>query len=99
MRISRVLVGVGSFCLLLSGAKANTIITDPGPASMAWVSFAGGGVVTLGYDFAVNGSLLQLNALGVWDENSDGLQNAHFVGIWNSNGDLLGQATIAAGTA
>jgi hypothetical protein len=81
-------------CCVATFAFANTIITDPGPG------FLGGttGNTTLGYDFTVGSSAIELAALGVWDWNQDGLADAHTVSLWDTAGNLLASAAISPGT-
>ena len=55
------------------------------------------GTWTLGYSFLVN-SPITVTGLGVFDENSDGLNVSHDVGLWDASGNLLASTTVAAGT-
>ncbi len=55
------------------------------------------GPYTLGWEFTANQNLT-VTALGAFDSSQDGLIENHDVGIWDSNGNLLGMATVAAGT-
>ena len=57
------------------------------------LSFSGGGVwnwpaATIGWEFSIP-SPVTVTALGVWDENGDGLSDTHQVGIWTSPGGTL----------
>jgi hypothetical protein len=52
----------------------------------------------VGYDVQVGGANQAVSALGLWDQNQNGLASAHLVGLWNSVGTLLGSATVPAGT-
>jgi uncharacterized repeat protein (TIGR01451 family) len=54
---------------------------------------------TIGWSFSVGAVSLQLTALGIYDHNGDGIEDAHPVGIWTAAGALLAQATVPAGTA
>ncbi len=53
--------------------------------------------ISLGWQFNVLQSVT-LEGLGWFDEQADGLQNAHTVGIWSPTGTLLASAIIPAGT-
>jgi hypothetical protein len=83
----------GAFLSL--AVHAEEIITSLGPG----YGSASGGNNTLGYDFSVGSSTIALTYLGVWDEHSDGLTNAHTVGLWDDAGTLLASVDISAGTA
>jgi Domain of unknown function (DUF4082) len=54
--------------------------------------------VTVGFRFTAN-STFNINSLGFYDYQQDGLQTSHAVGIFNTSGTLLTSTTIAAGTA
>ena len=82
-------------CCVATFAFANTIITDPGPG---FLSGASGGNITVGYDFTVGSSAIELTALGIWDWNQDGLAEAHSVSLWDTAGNLLANTLISAGT-
>jgi hypothetical protein len=53
---------------------------------------------TIGWSFQVGAEDLELDALGIFDLDGDGLDDAHPVGIWTSGGALLSQVTVPAGT-
>lgn len=53
----------------------------------------------IGWSFLVGAQNLQLTALGLYDQNQDGLQTSHEVGIWTSAGVLVTETTIPSGTA
>ncbi len=59
--------------------------------------FMNTGTWTLGYSFMVN-SQITVTGLGVFDDNSDGLNVSHDVGLWDSSGNLLTWTTVGAGT-
>jgi hypothetical protein len=63
------------------------------------VSFTGhdGAGETLGWSFSVT-SPIDVVALGVYDENADGLTNTHDVGLWDKNKTLLASITVPNGT-
>jgi hypothetical protein len=54
--------------------------------------------VTVGFKFTAN-STFNINSLGFYDLQQDGLQTSHAVGIFNTSGTLLTSTTIASGTA
>src|SRR5205823_556088 len=70
------------------------IVTSLGPGT----TNAAGGDNTLGYDFTVGDTALIVTQLGLWDENGDGLVNAHSVGLWDDAGALLASVTVPSGT-
>ena len=64
------------------------------------VDFTGGEVIgfgdmTLGWSFTAN-SPLQITALGMWDEDADGLMGSNQVGLWTASGTLLAQVAVNA---
>lgn len=66
-------------------------ITGPNVASDAFQSN------TFGYDFSADGNST-ITALGVFDDNGDGLDVAYAVGVWDSGASLLDSVVIPAGT-
>lgn len=50
----------------------------------------------MGFQFNVS-SAQSINALGVYDNNGDGLTSQAQIGLWSMGGTLLTSATIAAG--
>jgi PEP-CTERM motif len=46
-----------------------------------------------GWDFSA-ASPFTVDALGIWDQNPDGLLASHEIGLWTSTGTLLASATI-----
>lgn len=69
------------------------------PNLIAYSDFEGPDFTTVGWQFTVGGTPLQVTQLGLFDSGSDGLLASHQVGIWNSSGTLLSSATVKAGTA
>ena len=53
---------------------------------------------TLGYSFTVANSVT-IDGLGVYDHQSDGLDNTHEVALWTSGGSLLVQTSVGPGAA
>ena len=78
-----------------------SLIAPGAPAQLA-VDFTGGsqapgGGFTLGWEFSLSTSM-GVDALGIWDENPNGLIGPHAVGLWNTTtGLLLASATINNG--
>jgi hypothetical protein len=81
-------------CCCASYGQANPIITNPGPGIVA----GSNGNNTLGFDFTVGSSAIQVTALGLWDQNQDGFTNSHSIGLWDNSGNLLGSVVISIGT-
>lgn len=91
-------------CLALMGlaifgsqnAQGAAIITNAGNGSLrddAGINFMGG------FEFKVGASNIYVSALGVWDDNSDGLLQSHQIGIWlkSSPATPLATVTVPAG--
>ena len=74
-----------------------TVIANaaPIPVVTSWTSASiwSGGNWTIGYQFRANQNI-EVTALGYYDLNLDGLQNATTVTLWNNTGSLLGSATV-----
>src|ERR1700736_2341142 len=97
-------VRLKSFCALLFGCacifafsargNANTILNNSGTGVVQTTSAN----VTIGYDFTVGSSPIQLTTLGLWDAGQDGFTDPHFVGLWDNSGNLLAKGFISAGT-
>lgn len=51
------------------------------------------GNATLGWNFSVNSAII-VDGLGVWDDDSDGLDREHEIGLWKSTGELLVSTTV-----
>ncbi len=55
--------------------------------------------ITLGWEFSTT-EALTVDALGIWDQDSDGLSASHEVGLWNvTTGDLLATATLSSASS
>ncbi|MCX6955423.1 MAG: VPDSG-CTERM sorting domain-containing protein [Verrucomicrobia bacterium] len=89
--------------LLLAGVLALASLAKATPA----FDFSSGGGVTgwtgttysLGYTFNVSDSF-SFNALGIYDQGSNGLVSSHAVGVWDSGGTLVASTTVSGfGTA
>jgi hypothetical protein len=52
---------------------------------------------TLGWQFTVN-SPIRVTALGIFDDNLDGLVDSYPTGIWDAAGNLLTSTTVDSGT-
>ena len=74
--------------------RGNTIITNTDAGSLDVTAVN----QNLGYDFTIGPQNIQITALGLWDQNQDGLGSAHVVGLWDNSGNLLAKATISPGT-
>jgi hypothetical protein len=57
----------------------------------------GNGPFTLGWQFDLSQTITVVG-LGAFDDSQDGLAESHDVGIWDSMGNLMGMATVSAGT-
>ena len=75
--------------------SASVLVTNSGPGIIATSAFAD----TYGFDFTVGTDPLLVTALGIWDENSNGLANSHSIGLWTNSGTLLGMVTIPSGNS
>jgi hypothetical protein len=51
-----------------------------------------------GLSFLAGSQDLEVDALGIFDQDGDGLEDAHPTGIWTSGGTLLAQVTVSPGT-
>ena len=97
-------VRLKSFCALLFGCvcifafsargNANTILNNSGTGVVQTASAN----VTIGYDFTVGSSTIQLTALGLWDAGQNGFADPHFIGLWDNSGNLLAKGFISAVT-
>jgi len=86
--------------ILLAGLLASASLLSAGTLGVATSNdnvFVNTGTWTLGYSFLVN-SAITVTGLGVFDDNSDGLNVSHDVGLWDANGNLLASTTVGAGT-
>lgn len=83
---------ISVFCL---GFAAN-----PASAFLAGLELTGGQNVvvfatgTIGWEFNTNRDL-QIDALGIFDSNSPGLNGTYTLGIWNSSRNLLASTTVS----
>jgi len=85
-----------------SRAEASTVpaVQTANGNSATWRLIIGANQsATIGWSFSVGAVSVQLTALGIYDHNGDGIEDAHPVGIWTAAGALLAQATVPAGTA
>lgn len=81
-------------CCSATLARGNTIITNTDAGNLIFTAVN----QNLGYDFTIGPQNIQITALGLWDQNQDGLGSAHVVGLWDNSGNLLAKATISPGT-
>lgn len=91
-------VGAWACAVLLHAGPVmgSVLITSPGTGILTSFSVE---PITSGYSFTVQSSPLVVSALGIWDENTDGLFNSHQLGLWSSTGTLLASTTIASGAS
>jgi hypothetical protein len=87
----QLLLAVALASLLPAAANAATAVNLVTPGAEY-----GGGQYTLGFQFNVS-SAQSITALGVYDNNGDGLTSQAQIGLWTLGGTLLTSATIAAG--
>ena len=79
-------------------ALVSSLVATPAAASTVF-DFTGGLAAitqtdsTRGYSFSVSDPLT-VTALGLWDEDADGLFGAHTVYLWTDTGTLLASATV-----
>ena len=98
---------VASLLLLLLGFGAHgagaatvpAVLTTSGNSNSWRLTIGANQSATIGWAFSVGAQALEVDALGMYDNNADGMLDAHPVGLWNSSGTLLAQATVPAGTA
>ena len=84
-----------------SRAEAGTVpaVQTANGDSATWRNIIGADQsATIGWSFSV-GAVSELTALGIYDHDGDGIEDAHPVGIWTAAGALLAQATVPVGTA
>lgn len=94
MKSTRSLLQVASLTLLTAGSlPASVFVSNP---TGGW--FDGGSLVAIGTQFSVGASPVSIGALGLFDENGDGLANSELVGIFSLDKTLLGSVAIKAGT-
>lgn len=89
------------FAVSLVSAEVAHAWQDGAPAiSFEHASVNGGAAVNVtdGWEFSVKAPVT-LTALGVWDHQNDGLNQAIPVGLWDTDGRMLASATVPAGTA
>ncbi len=84
-------------CVAAMPAHAGFLLNGSGGGPFG--SFGSQGNGTAGFGFSITGPSMQVTALGIWDENGDGLAQAHEVGLWNSTGTLLASVVVPSGTA
>jgi hypothetical protein len=92
-------------------ALVSALFAQPGRASPVFPFLLNDGTVNpatasanvmCGFKFTVGATDATVNALGLWDENEDGLSQSHEVGLWKwvsaSSGVFVTSVTIPAGT-
>ena len=73
-------------------ATGNAALSFTGNETWTWSG------ATIGWEFSIS-QTLNITALGIFDENNDGLATSHQVGIWNLSGTLLVSTTVLSGTS
>ncbi len=73
--------------------SASTLLTSSGNGD---TSVSSDGVA--GYDFTVGGTSLEVLALGLYDQDTNGFFEAHDVSLWTQSGTLLSSVTIPSGS-
>ena len=90
---------IASALISLSILQTNARAASSVPAA----SFSGGTTInaissyTVGWAFSVN-QTIQVDALGFYDFNADGLALNHPVGLWDASPSLLASVTVPSGT-
>jgi hypothetical protein len=80
-------------------AVAATALDFTGPATVVTCFGCGGGVgSTSGWAFSVT-SGITVTALGVWDDEADGLGASSIASLWNGAGTLLGSVNVTDASA
>jgi len=87
------LLASGLSLLAVHSAQADLFASNP-QGSWATVSITR----TLGTPFVLSNATASVTSLGFFDNNSDGLSEAHQVGIFGPGQTLLGMVTIQSGT-
>lgn len=85
--------GLAAMLSMPVAAHAAPVITLTSPGTEY-----GGGLYTLGFEFAVSSAGLAIGQLGVYDNLGDGLASSAQIGLWDITGTLLTSTTIAAGS-
>ncbi|HLA85083.1 MAG TPA: DUF4082 domain-containing protein, partial [Thermoguttaceae bacterium] len=88
-----VVVAAVAVALAQGTAMAERLVTDPGTCDAR-----NDGTLGVGFEFKVAADTV-VNALGIWDDNDDGLVGSHHVVIWNAgNQSNVANVIIASGT-
>lgn len=87
-------VALTSLTTVTAQAQVPAFSFTPPPGG---TSFSGN--TTFGETFTVGTNAISVTSLGVWDDQQNGLAEAHPVTIWNGAGTALGSATVPLGTA
>lgn len=72
---------------------ATTALTFPSAPTNSWTW----GAATIGWQFTTSADL-NIDSLGVWDQDGDGLTDSHDIGIWTLGGTLLTSGTVSSGS-
>jgi hypothetical protein len=80
-------------------ASATAAVETPNGTSLTWRGIIGADrSAATGWSFLAGSQDLEVDALGIFDQDGDGLEDAHPTGIWTSGGTLLAQVTVSPGT-
>jgi hypothetical protein len=93
-----------AFALGITLTAAIAVASSRATAQTAAMTFTSAptsaGSFIMGWQFTVNaGASINVSALGFFDNNNDGLVQAHTVGIYNSVGTLLTSGVVPTGTS
>ncbi|HLZ73921.1 PEP-CTERM sorting domain-containing protein [Phenylobacterium sp.] len=95
MRITTLLAGAAMAVVATSAAYAGTPALSFSDTS---ASTLGNPPFTLGWQFDVL-SAINVDALGVYDQDGDGLADRYDIGIWDNSNNLMVSATLGSGTS
>ena len=93
-RLLTIAAAAFAFCFTAAPSHAAPIFTITNTTGFS----LGNPPFTLGFEFVAN-SAMNVTALGLFDDNLNGLAESHQIGLFNSSGTLLASTTIPAGTA
>lgn len=97
--------GFRSYFAIACAVTGLMALTIPAQAQTAALDFTGGNTVVFngdgvaGWTFSVTSDPVSIDALGVWDEDADGLFESHAVGLWDQTGTLIASTTVTNGNS
>lgn len=92
IRCCKLLIAAAILLSTLTSANSQTLISSPSSG------YSGVFSDTVGYQFTVGSTSLQVTALGVYDSGDNGINSINTIGIWTNTGTLLSSVSIPAGT-